>query len=104
MFKETSNHNKLYAVWKKDPKSGDAYIVIESEVYPLRLKLDTLSEDSPELVKKGIKELLSKLNLCCQCCDQEIIANDITNFLTNKGIAYTTLKQWFLCRYEAIYE
>ncbi len=106
MITQTSNNDKLYAVWKKDQKSGEAYLIIESESYPLRLKLetfeDTSGEQNFELLRKGVKELLSKLNICCHCCDMERVAEDVVNFLIDKN--HTTLKQWFSCEYQAMYE
>ena len=108
MITQSSSNNKLYAVWKKDLKTSESYLIIESEIYPLRLKLDTFmdttGEQNIELIKNGVKELLSKFEICCRCCNQETIIDNIVSFLTDKSINYSTLKQWFTCRFEAVYE
>ena len=109
MITKTSNNDKLYATWKKDhEKNDEVYLIIESETYPLRLKLDTFNntsgEQNLELVRKGVRELLSKLNICCHCCDMEKVAEDVVSFLIDKSASYTTLMQWFTCEYKAVYE
>ncbi|GEM_PF-3001051 len=108
MITQTSNNDKLYAIWRKDREKNEAYLIIESESYPLRLKLDTFDDTSGEqnleLLRKGVKELLSKLNICCHCCDMEKVAEDVASFLIDKNTPHTTLKQWFSCKYQAIYE
>src|SRR3989338_10979531 len=100
MITKTSNNDKLYATWKKDhEKNDEVYLIIESETYPLRLKLDTFNntsgEQNLELVRKGVRELLSKLNICCHCCDMEKVAEDVVSFLIDKSASHTTLTQWF---------
>ncbi|OHA46889.1 MAG: hypothetical protein A3A80_02940 [Candidatus Terrybacteria bacterium RIFCSPLOWO2_01_FULL_44_24] len=109
MFEQTSTNEKLYAVWKVDRKTDEAYLTIDSRNYPLTLKLETFAitssgDQNIELIRNGVKELLSQLNICCRCCDTEKIIDDVVSFLTNKNTDDSILKQWFSCTYQAIYE
>lgn len=108
MITQTSHNNKLYATWEVNRENNEVYLVVESSVYPLRFQLHTIpvttGDQNRELLKKGIKELLLKINICCQCCDIEKVAEDVAEFITRKGSNYKTLRQWFSCKYQAVCE
>lgn len=107
MYTEILPSTKLCASWRIDREKKEAYLIVESEKYPLQLKLETFpitSEDQNfELFKGGIKELLIKLSMCQQGSDLDKMAEDVASFLSMKE-GPRTLKQWFNCKYEAVYE